>query len=89
VDANSFACRCPITGPLDVPNNRLDYTGNWRANERRWNIDQIAFSRINLASTTPSLVGTLQRHGLAMQNDITNEAIERHAREIEVGAPER
>jgi hypothetical protein len=57
--------------------------GSWQVHGRKWNIRQIAFARPNLAPITPSLLGTLQRHGLVVQNDNTSEAIERHQRELE------
>lgn len=39
--------------------------------------------RPNLAPIAPSLLGTLQRHGLVAQNDNATEAIENYAKEFE------
>jgi len=75
----------PIEGPLDVPDyshSRSD-DGSWHVRERKWSSRLIAFARPNLASIAPSLLGTLQRHGLVVQNDNTGEAIERYARAFE------
>jgi len=75
----------PIEGPLDVPDysrNRSD-DGSWQVRDRKWSSRLIAFARPNLAPVAPSLLGTLQRHGLVVQNDNTAEAIERYARAFE------
>jgi len=75
----------PIEGPLDVPaySYSRSYDDSWQVHGREWNIRQIAFARPNLAPITPSLLGTLQRHGLVVQNDKTSEAIERYQSELE------
>jgi len=75
----------PIEGPLDIPaySHSRSYDGSWQVHGRKWNVRQIAFARPNLAPITPSLLGTLQRHGLVVQNDNTSEAIERHQSELE------
>ena len=83
IDANGE--REPIEGPLDVPDysrNRSD-DGSWQVRDRKWSSRLIAFARPNLAPVAPSLLGTLQRHGLVVQNDNTAEAIERYARAFE------
>ena len=74
-----------IEGPLDVPDysHSRSHDKSWQVNERKWNIRQIAFARPNLAPITPSLLGTLQWHGLVVQNDNTSEAIERHQEALE------
>ena len=74
----------PIEGPLDVPaffQSRHD--GSWQVHGRKWNTRQVAFARLNLAPIAPSLLGTLQRHGLVVQNDNTSEAIERYQGALE------
>jgi hypothetical protein len=43
----------------------------------------MARARPNLVPLAPSLLGTLQRHGLAVQNDKTSEAIEEYAQALE------
>ena len=70
-----------ITGPLDVPAYSLSegYDDRWRVNDRAWTLDQITDVRPKLASVAPSLLGTLQRHGLVVQNDNAREAIEQYA----------
>ena len=74
-----------IEGPLDVPaysqNGSLD--GHWRVYERKWSGGRIAFARPNLGPIAPSLLGTLQRHGLVAQNDNATKAIENYTREFE------
>ena len=74
----------PIEGPLDVPaffQSRPD--GSRQVHGRKWNTRQVAFARLNLAPIAPSLLGTLQRHGLVVQNDNTSEAIERYQGALE------
>jgi hypothetical protein len=75
----------PIEGPLDVPNysHSRSTDGRWQVHERKWSSGQIAFARPNLAPIAPSLLGTLQRHGLVVQNDNAAEGIENYAREAE------
>jgi hypothetical protein len=75
----------PIYGPLDIPAYSFSrsYDGSWQVHGRQWDIRQIAFARPNLAPITPSLLGTLQRHGLVVQNNNTSEAIERYQSELE------
>ena len=75
----------PIEGPLDVPaySHSRSHDGSWQVHGRKWNTRQIAFARLNLAPIAPSLLGTLQRHGLVVQNDNTSEAIERYQGALE------
>jgi hypothetical protein len=75
----------PIEGPLDVPaySHIRSHDGSWQVNGREWNTQRIAFARPNLTPITPSLLGTLQRHGLAVQNENTSEAIERYQEALE------
>jgi hypothetical protein len=75
----------PIEGPLDVPDFHpsRSFDGSWQVHERNWSSRQIAFARPNLAPIAPSLLGTLQRHGLVVQNDNAIEGIENYAKEFE------
>ena len=75
----------PIEGPLDVPAHSYSrsYDGSWLVHERKWSSRLIAFARPNLAPIAPSLLGTLQRHGLVVQNDNAVEGIENYAKEFE------
>jgi len=75
----------PVEGPLDIPEYSYDrsYDGSWQVHEREWSNEQIAYARPNLAPIAPSLLGTLQRHGLVVQNDNTGDAIERYSKEFE------
>ncbi len=66
---------------LDIPAYSLEY-GSWRVGGRAWSHDQITYIRPRLASIVPTLLGTLQRHGLVVQNDNVTEAIERVASEL-------
>ena len=74
-----------IEGPLDVPgySHSRSTDGRWQVHERRWSNGRIAFTRPNLAPIAPSLLGTLQRHGLVVQNDNAAEAIENYTKEFE------
>jgi hypothetical protein len=66
---------------LDIPAYSLEY-GPWRVRDRAWSHDQITYIRPRLAPIVPTLLGTLQRHGLVVQNDNATEAIERVAKEL-------
>jgi hypothetical protein len=66
---------------LDISAYSLNY-GTWRVGDRVWSHDQITCIRPRLASIVPTLLGTLQRHGLVIQNDNAAEAIERYASEL-------
>jgi hypothetical protein len=77
--------RPPIDGPLDIPaySHGLPSTGGWIVQNRAWATWQIREQRPRLAPVAPSLLGTLQRHGLAVQNDNTPQAIERYQQQLE------
>jgi hypothetical protein len=70
----------PVTA-LDIPAYSLEY-GRWRVGDRVRSHDQITYIRPRLASIVPTLLGTLQRHGLVVQNDNAAEAIESLARKL-------
>lgn len=75
-----------INGPLNLPedSHNSPFGGDaWDVTWREWPPWQIAYARPSLAPLAPSLLGTLQRHGLAVQNDKTGAAIERYAHESE------
>jgi hypothetical protein len=74
----------PISGPLDLAKESHSRTsdGSWNVIWREWHRELIAYARPDLASLAPSLLGTLQRHGLVVQNDKTREAIERFQEEL-------
>lgn len=74
-----------IDGPLDIPaySRARSPDGQWQAGYRAWTIRQIRSARPRLAPVIPSLLGTLQRHGLAVQNDNTPQAIRQHQRQLE------
>ena len=74
-----------VSGPLDLPAD-----SHWRPADdlwdvawREWSRAQIAHARPSLAPIAPSLLGTLQRHGLVAQDARTGEAIENYARVFE------
>jgi hypothetical protein len=74
-----------VSEPLDLPAD-----SHWRPADdiwdvawREWSRAQIAHARPRLAPLAPSLLGTLQRHGLAVQDARTGEAIEKYARAFE------
>jgi hypothetical protein len=51
----------------------------WSAGYRRWTLESIAKARPQLRPALTGLMGTLQHHGLAAQNDNTAEAIEKYS----------
>ena len=76
-----YAGSPPIRGHSIIPEySTLEFDDSWQVHEREWSHEQIAYARPNLAPITPSLLGTLQRHGLVVQNDNTGDAIERTPR---------
>ena len=74
-----------IYGPLDLPRDSHDrpWEDSWYVAGREWPHELIAHVRPNLGPLAPSLLGTLQRHGLVVQNDKTGEAIEKYAKAFE------
>ena len=74
-----------ISGPLDLPKDSHDrpFDDNWGVSWREWSREQIAYARPNLAPIAASLLGTLQRHGLVVQNSNTDETVERLQRAVE------
>jgi hypothetical protein len=84
-EPGQYAGSPPIDGPLDIPEYSYEwsYDGSWLVKNREWGNKQIAYARPNLAPLAPSLLGTLQRHGLVVQNDNTGDAIERYSKEFE------
>jgi hypothetical protein len=50
---------------------------------RIWTGDEIGAARRLLRPVVPSLLGTLQRHGLAVQNDNTAQALENYGKEFD------
>jgi hypothetical protein len=74
-----------ISGPLNLPEDShwRPYDDPWDIAWREWSRGQIAHARPNLAPIAPSLLGTLQRHGLVVQNQNTDETIERLQTKLE------
>jgi hypothetical protein len=74
-----------VSGPLNLPEDShwRPYDDLWDIAWREWSRGQIAHARPNLAPLAPSLLGTLQRHGLVIQNDKTGDAIEKYAGALE------
>jgi hypothetical protein len=64
-----------IAGPLDIPGRA---SSGWHVNMREWPYPLIAYARPNLLPIVPSLLGTLQRHGLIVQNEYTNVEVDRY-----------
>ena len=69
-----------ISGPLDIPEASHSGTprGRWDVIGREWPYPLITYARPNLAPIVPSLLGTLQRHGLVVQNNNVDEVTERY-----------
>jgi hypothetical protein len=74
-----------VSGPLNFPEDShwRPYDDLWDVAWREWSRVQIAHARPNLSPLAPSLLGTLQRHGLVAQNANTDETVERFQREVE------
>jgi len=74
-----------VSGPLNLPEDShwRPYDDLWDIAWREWSCEVIAYARPRLAPLAPSLLGTLQRHGLVVQNDKTGEAIEKYAGALE------
>ncbi len=60
-----------------------EFQEGWAVGWRTWTISEISRFRPQLASTLPGLLGTLQRHGLAVQNDVSSETVERYLRKLQ------
>ena len=74
-----------VSGPLDLPKDSHDrpFDDGWDVAWREWSRKLIAYARPNLGPLAPSLLGTLQRHGLVVHNAKTGEAIENYAKALE------
>ena len=58
-----------ISTPLDPSSESHIRDGRWRVADRKWSVRYIDHARPSLAPIVPSLIGTLQRHGLTVRND--------------------
>ena len=58
----------PSAHPADIP--------NLEPGARRWNTSQMGAARPQLSPVLTSLIGTLERHGLVVENDNTIQALE-------------
>ena len=67
-----------ISGPLDIPGKS---GSDWHVRGREWPYPLIAYARPNLLPIAPSLLGTLQRHGLIVQNNYTDVELDRYQNE--------
>lgn len=56
--------------------------GTWYVGRRFWTPGHIGAARPPLRPVISSLLGTLQRHGLAVQNDNVAEAIQRYSKKL-------
>jgi hypothetical protein len=74
-----------ISGPLNLPKDSHDrpFDDNWHVAWREWSRALIALARPNLAPIAPTLLGTLQRHGLVVQSQNIDETIERLQEKLE------
>jgi hypothetical protein len=63
----------------------LQFSGapKWAVRNREWTVEQINFSRPSLTAVLSSLLGTLQRHGLAGLDINTDKSIEKFSKELE------
>jgi hypothetical protein len=82
----------PIMGQQPAAHNRLDIPaysyqksgdGAWDARNRLWDTVNIRRARGNLLAALPSLLGTLQRHGLVVQSTDTDNAFDRITRYLD------
>jgi hypothetical protein len=67
-----------ISGPLDIPGKS---GSDWHVRGREWPYPLIVYARPNLLPIGPSLLGTLQRHGLAVQNNYTDVELDHYQNE--------
>jgi hypothetical protein len=67
--------RLPSYQPLFLGGDRPDNPKLWSAGRRQWADHQIVAARPQLRPVLTSLLGTLQRHGLAAENDSAPEAL--------------
>lgn len=56
---------------------------SWHAHDRKWQADAITLARPTLTTALDGLMGTLIRHGLAVENDEAGKAIEEALRGFE------
>jgi hypothetical protein len=68
----------PPAHPAQVP--------NWEPGTRRWNTLQMYAARPQLRPVLTSLIGTLERHGLVVENDNTIQALENFSEASAEGA---
>jgi hypothetical protein len=91
------ACRPPIYSGepgivrLEIPeySHSRSFNGEWDAHERKWARRIILEYRPRLAPVFPSLVGTLQRHGLAFFEDNSDREIKQLQKAVEQEAARR
>jgi hypothetical protein len=76
---------------LDIPeySHSRRFDGGWSVNERKWENRAILFYRPRLAPVFPSLVGTLQRHGLTLFEDNSDREIKQLEEAVEKEAVRR
>jgi len=65
-----------ICGPLDLP-SQSQSAGSGGSETGQWPYPLIVYARPKLFPVAPGLLGTLQRHGLIVQNAYTDEKTER------------
>jgi len=82
-----LVCRQPEYTPdgfIAVPHKLPRYlSGDWGIGQRVWSARLIAQGRPPLRPVLSSLLGTLQRHGLAVQNDTTGDAFRRTSQTLD------
>ena len=76
------AAQMPTTMQAAEDQNSYSAWGIWSIGERIWTAHQIETVRPPLCVALTSLIGTLQRHGLADQNDATPHLLEQFSKEF-------
>lgn len=81
-----LACWVPPLGPgraVAEPYEANPSLEGWHVGGRLWTSEDIGTARPPLRPIVRSLLGTLQRHGLATQNDNTAQALENYSQEFD------
>jgi hypothetical protein len=65
----NFAPNFTVASSEAQPHNLYPEDGSWRVGRRAWSAEQISTVRPQLKPALPGLIGTLVRHGLAVENN--------------------
>jgi hypothetical protein len=74
--------RVPSYQNIYLGGDRPDNPKTWGIGRRKWTAPQISAARPQLAPVLTTLLGTLQRHGLAAQNDTAPEVLKQLSEDL-------